>query len=119
MKKADLEILKAKVEELIAVPYCCSELKDAGKAWLESIGSDDEKIEAEVLVKELEEDVLSIDELIDFAKTEIAVQKFGKEGADNMLSGALAAKENGGKYCTCEACQAGGFILDMKDKLLK
>lgn len=117
MNNIDKEMLKSKCEELIAVPYCCAELKVAGKAWLDAIGTDGEKAAAEALVKELEEDVLSIDELIAFAQSPVAAEKFGKEGAEGMLQGALAAKAQGGRYCTCEACQAGGFILDNKELL--
>ena len=29
-----------------------------------------------------------------------------------------ASKANGGKYCICPACSAGGAILDKKDEIL-
>lgn len=118
MNCTDKEMLKLKVEEMIAVPYCCAELKDAGKTWLDALGTGSEKAAADALVKELEEDVLSIDELIAFAQSPVAAEKFGREGAEAMLRGAIESKAQGGKYCTCEACQAGGFILDNRDIIL-
>ena len=119
MNKVDLEMLKLKAEELIAVPHCYGELKEVGKQWLDSIGTENEKDAAKAFITELEEDVLPIDALIAFTQTKEAIEKFGKEAADNMLEGAKVAKEKGEKYCTCAACKAGGFILDLKDFLLK
>ena len=114
----DLESIKQKVEELIAVPHCYGELKECGKNWLDSIGTAEEKDAAKKLVAELEEDVLSIDDLINFAKSKDAVEKFGAEIAGKILSDAEVAKENGEKYCTCAACKAGAAVLELKDLLL-
>lgn len=114
MNSIDKEALIAKVKELIAVPYCCGELKDAGKVWLDALCTESEKDAAEALVKELEEDVMPIDGLIAFAGSPVAAEKLGKEAADAMLQDALAAKAQGDRYCTCEACRAGAFILDNK-----
>lgn len=110
--------LIALTNELIAVPHCCGELKDAGKAWIAALGTEGEKAASEAFVKELEEDVMSVDDTIAFFITPKAVAFFGPQGAAEKLEGLKQHKANGGKYCNCAACAAGAAILEMKDILL-
>ena len=104
--------LKAKVEALIAVPYCAEAIKTAAQAWLETYddGNANQK-PAKALVKALEENTNTIDETIElFASSPDYAE---------MLEGAKAAKAAGAKWCTCEACTLASEILEKKDYLNK
>ncbi len=95
--------IKAEVEKMIAAPSCCPELRAEGEAYLKAVGTSGERAAAESLIREMKEDVTSIDDLIAFAGSEDA----------------KAAKSQGGKYCICPACAAGGKLLDHEADLLK
>ena len=69
-------------------------------------------------LQELSEDVLPIDALISFASSEKGAEVFGAEQAKSMAEAGKASKANGGKYCICPACSAGGAILDKKNEIL-
>ena len=104
--------LKAKVEALIAVPYCAEAIKTAAQAWLETYddGNANQK-PAKELVKALEENTNTIDETIElFASSPDYAE---------MLEGAKAAKAAGAKWCTCEACTLASEILEKKEYLSK
>lgn len=107
-----------KVEELIVIPHCCSELKEAGRAWIDSIGSEEEKTTAEALIAEIEEDIVPIDELIEFAESEGAVEAFGEERAREFKAHAYDVKASGSKYCDCAACTKAKEVLDLKEIIL-
>ncbi len=104
--------LKAKVEALIAVPYCAEAIKTAAQAWLDTYddGNANQK-PAKALVKALEENTNTIDETIEFFAS--------KPDYAEMLEGAKAAKAAGAKWCTCEACTLASEILEKKDYLNK
>ena len=106
--------VKDKVQEMISAPSCCAELKAAGQAWLDAVGTDKEASATAALLTEIEEDVASIDGLIAFAGSETGVKVFGEEGAANMLAHAKEVKANGGLYCDCAACTAA---LEVKEYL--
>lgn len=112
-------LLKSKIDVLLAVPHCCPELKEAAKKYIEAIGTNDEHNQAISFVNELEEDVLPIDSLIEFSTSEYAINMFGKESAEAMNLNAIKAKESGEKYCICDACQAGKELILLKDEILK
>lgn len=106
--------VKEKVQEMVAAPSCCAELKAAGQNWLDAVGTDKEAEAATALLAEIEEDVVTIDELIAFAGSETGAKVFGEEGAANMLAHAKEVKANGGLYCDCAACSAA---LEVKELL--
>lgn len=110
------EIIEA-VNGLIAAPSCCPEAKAAGEAYLAAIGTDGQKAAADALIAELEEDVCSIEGLIEFTGSDFGKKVFGEEGAKKMNADAKAAKEKGERYCICPACQAGGKLLDSRADL--
>lgn len=113
---AKSEVL-AKVKELIAAPTCCAELKTVAQEYLAAVGSANEKVAGKKLITELEEDVETIDELMEFLSSERGAQILGKDAATSMLAQAKKVKADGGKYCFCPACTAGKAILDMKDEM--
>lgn len=106
--------IEQKVQEMISAPSCCAELKAAGQAWLDAVGTDKEAEAKAALLTEIDEDVVTIDGLIAFAGSEAGLKVFGEEGAANMLAHAQEVKANGGLYCDCAAC-AGA--LEVKDLL--
>ncbi len=106
--------LTQKVNDVIAAPSCCPELKAVAQAYLAALGTAGEADAAKALLAELEEDVSSIDGLIGFAESERGKSFFGAEKAAGLAAAAKKAKADGTKYCICPACTAGGAILDNK-----
>jgi len=105
------------VKELVAAPSVCPEAKEAGEKYLAAVGTDEQKKAAEMLVTELEEDVLTLDQNIEFFGSPAAAQKFGKEAAEGYLAHFKEAKAAGKKWCDCPACAAGKAVLDHKEEL--
>ncbi|WP_322173382.1 pyruvate:ferredoxin (flavodoxin) oxidoreductase [Acutalibacter caecimuris] len=108
-------------EKLIAVDYVEQEVKDTGKAWLETMtDSKANEAAAEAYIAALEYSRASIDWTINFCKSDEAVKAFGsKEAADKMLAHHEARKAAGDQYCDCEACTLCNEILKDKDYLAK
>ena len=98
--------------------FMLSGIKRDGRKWLAAEGTTDEKAVTEAYLQELSEDVLPIDALISFASSEKGAEVFGAEQAKSMAEAGKASKANGGKYCICPACSAGGAILDKKNEIL-
>ncbi len=107
-----------KVKGLISAPSCCAEAKEAGRNWLDALGTDKEKETAKILIAELEEDIMPIEGLIAFAGSEAGAQVFGAEKAKEVLAHAEELKASGAKYCDCAACTACEAILEKKEALL-
>ena len=66
---------------------------------------------------ELEEDIVSIDDLIGLAESEMGQKIFG-ENAKNVSEEGRQAKAAGAKYCFCDACKAVEAILSKKAEML-
>ena len=64
--KMDKQELVKTVQEMISAPSCCSELKAAGRKWLDALGTQEEKAAASALLQEIKEDVATIDHVIAF-----------------------------------------------------
>lgn len=111
------EYIKEKVNELIAAPSCCAEAKAAANNWLNCIGTEKEKAAAEALVKELEADLLSVDQVIAFTGSEAGKKVFGEDTAKKFFDHAVEIKAAGAEYCDCPACTAAKAILDHKNEL--
>ena len=107
------KFVEEKTKEILNAGSCCPELKEMAQKWLAAEGTTDEKAVTEAYLQELSEDVLPIDALISFASSEK-----GAEQAKSMAEAGKASKANGGKYCICPACSAGGAILDKKNEIL-
>lgn len=98
---------------------CSGEAKEAAQAWLAALGTDREAEETRKYVQELEEDLVTVDQLIAFAESD--------EGRPGVWRGSGArggghgreVKAAGAKYCDCPACAAAAAILEKKDLLLK
>ena len=114
----DKQILIEKIKAMAAAPSCCPELKAAVKAYLDAVGTAQEKIAAQNLIAEIKEDITTVDDLVPFAHSEQAVQLFGAEGAKKFAAHADALKASGAKYCDCGACAPGVEILQNEYILL-
>ncbi len=106
------EIL-AKVNELIAAPSCNPAVKSAAEAYLKA----QDKASADALVKVLEAEVCTVDELIGLCESENGKKFFGAEKAAGMAEAAKKSKTEGNKYCLCPACQAGAKIWENREAL--
>ena len=104
--------------ELLSVPHCCPELKDAGRAWLEALDTPLEKDAARAFVSELEEDVMKVDDVLAFFASPAAAEHFGAERAAAMAAHMNDLKAGGAVYCDCAACAKGAQILAYKELLV-
>ena len=114
----DKQTLIEKIKAMAAAPSCCAELKAASAAYLDAVGTANEKSAAKNLIAEIEEDITTVENLVPFAHSETAVQIFGAEGAKKFAAHADDLKAGGAKYCDCGACAPGVEILNNKEILL-
>ncbi|MCH3950392.1 MAG: hypothetical protein LKE33_05600 [Acidaminococcus sp.] len=115
MAEVTFEMMKSKVKETMEAPTCCAELKAACKAWLESVGTPAQKEKTAALIKELEEDVSTLDHVIPFFESPAGEKALGKDTAAQFAKKARELKAQGATYCFCPACTAGSFLLIHKD----
>ena len=119
MDKKTREFVIEKTHELMNAETCCDDAKKSGADWLASVGTSSEKSESEKYVKELEEDIESIDELISFTRSADAVKFCGEQGAKDLAAHADRLKADGAAYCDCPACAAALAIIEKKDLMIK
>ena len=77
MEKSVLDFVTEKTRALMDAPTCSSETKAAAKAWLDAVGTDREAEETQAYIKELEEDIIPVDQLIAFSGSKQGSQYFG------------------------------------------
>jgi len=79
--------LKELTEKLCAIEYCVPEIKEAAKAWMDTMwDSKSNGPAAEAYIAALENGVMTVDENIEFCGSPKAAEVFGsKEEADKML----------------------------------
>lgn len=118
MGKETFDMIVKKTRELINAQTCCAELKEAAQSFLNAIGTEKEKTAAKNYIKELEADIMPIDQLIAFADSDAGKQYFGTETAQNIAAHAKEIKAAGAKYCDCPACVAAETILANKESIL-
>lgn len=112
MEKELFDYVAERADVLAVAGSAKQETKDAAIAWKEAVAAEGADVEAATLqfVDFLEGRPSSIDGVIAFAQGP-AIQMFGQEVADQILSSNLARKEQGAKFCGCEACTAASEIL--------
>ena len=110
--------IKEQAELLIDADSCCPEARTAAQNWLAALGTDKEQEASEKLIAELEEDIMPIDQLIDFAQSEAAIEVFGAEMAKEAAAHGKEIKAAGAVYCDFPACNATAAILEKKAELL-
>lgn len=112
------EILIGKLYKLQASPSCYPDLKEAIDFYFDALGTPREKSVAEDLIAELKADVVPVEQLLIFAHSNRAIERFGAAGAKKFADNADALQRRGDKYCNCLACTLGLEILQHKDLLL-
>lgn len=118
MEKKVLDFVLEKTHELMDAPTCSAETKAAAQRWLGAVGTQEEAAETKRYVAELEADIMPIENLIGFAKSEQGAAYFGAEAAANIAAHAEEIQAAGAKYCDCPACVAVAAILEKKGQLL-
>lgn len=118
MNKEVLEFVAEKTKEMIGSATCSKEAKEAGQAWLDAIGTENEAEATKAYIAELEGDIMPVDMLISFAESEAGSQLFGAEKAKEVAAHAKAIKADGAHYCDCPACAAAEAILEKKESML-
>jgi hypothetical protein len=91
-----------KTHDLLGIDCCCKEAKEVANMWLSSIGTDNEAQATKNYIAELEEDIVPIDGLIEFAESERCAKIFGDKQQD-FIAHAHKLKADGIKYCDCPA----------------
>ena len=108
MDAKTVEFVTAKTHDLMAAPSCNPTLKTAAQTWLDAAGKDGA---APAYIEALKQGVSTIDELLDFAASEHAVQIMGDDAAKHLLAHAKDIQAKGAKFCDCPACTADLAIL--------
>ena len=111
----DKQTLIEKVKRMGAAKTCYPELKRAVQKYLIALGKPGEINAAKNLIAEMEEDIVPIDELVNFARSAKAIQILGKEGAKKLLAHVDKIHEDGAKHCDCQACTLAAEILEHKE----
>lgn len=99
--------------DILAVSNASTQVtKDAAAAWKKCVSTDESAADGatETLLNILEGRPTTIDGVIAFAQGP-AVAMFGEEAAADMLAEQTKRKEEGAKYCNCEACTAASELL--------
>ena len=103
--------LKAKTEELVALPGCCAELKAAAQAWLDTYDDTEaNQAAAKAYIAELKDSIVSADDCIAFLGSDKAKEYFGDKAVE-MKAHMEEVKANGGVNCDCPACTLASEIL--------
>lgn len=119
MDEKVISFVKEQARHLISAETCCGEARAAAQSWLDAVGTEEEAAETRKFIAELEEDIMTIDGLIDFAQSDMGAQVFGEAQAREIAEYSKQIKAKGAKYCDCPACAAAEAILEKKEQLLK
>lgn len=117
MNKKVLDSVVSVTKELLTAPTCSREAKEAAQRWLDAVGTPALEEETKKYIAELEEDIMPIDTLIQFAESEKGAAYFGADTAAGIAAHGKEIQKAGAKYCDCPACAAVEKILAMKDKI--
>ena len=102
-----------KLQTMAASPSCYPDLKQVTKVYFDALTN--EQVAAKNLVAEMNEDIMTVDELVEEAHSEMVFKKFGAETAKKFAANADALKASGAKYCNCLACTLALEILDNQE----
>ena len=117
-KKMNKEEVIQVVKDIVEAHSCCSDLKTIAQQYLMSLGKEDEKVLAQALVAEAQDDIASIDDVIGFFSSDMAASIFGEEVALKNKERLIAKKAEGELYCDCPACQGCLKLVENKDVIL-
>ncbi|CDC85495.1 putative uncharacterized protein [Erysipelotrichaceae bacterium CAG:64] len=118
MKQELMNAITEKTKELMNSVTCSAEARAAAQTWLDAVGTQRIEEVTQAYMKELEEDIVTIQDLIALAESNQGKQIFGEEKAVQVAEHAKEIKQQGALYCDCPACTAAAYILEKKDELL-
>ena len=114
MEKELFDYVAQRADVLSVADTSTQVTKDAALAWKAAVAADSSdaavKDATNKLLDILEGRPTTIDGVIAFAEGP-AKEMFGEEAAAQMLAEQLDRKEQGAKYCNCEACTAASELL--------
>ena len=116
-RKEELKDVIAIAQRMTSAYSCCPELKEATAAWIDSIGTAEEKKSAKNFIEEVKADITNIDNLVAFAHSDHAKEIFGDKAAA-FAAHADELKNSDAKYCDCPACTASLELLEHEEKIL-
>ena len=115
-----LEFVAERVDILLVSDASTDVTKKAAFAWKDAMGADPSEATFDdatnKLLDVLEGRPTTIDGVIAFAEGPAAVI-LGFDAAAKMLAEQLERKEQGAKYCNCEACTAATELLAKFDRI--
>ena len=91
------------VQALLDAPKSNPTVKEFAQSWFDAEGTEKQAELTKQLVSVAEQNIALIDEVIDYARSERAIQSLGEEGAE---------------FCDCQACVAAKNIIDLKAEIL-
>lgn len=113
MEKELFDYVAERVDILIASQASTQVTREAAQAWKDAVADDGDgaaDIATTKLLDILEGRPTTIDGIIAFYQGP-ATEMFGKEAAEAGLARQLKRKEEGAKYCDCDACTAASELL--------
>lgn len=93
-------------------------VKEFAQSWFDAEGTEKQAELTKQLVSVAEQNIALIDEVIDYARSERAIQSLGEEGAAKLLQHAKDLKAQGAEFCDCQACVAAKNIIDLKAEIV-
>ena len=106
------------VQALLDAPTSNETVKKFAQSWINAEGKPEQAELTKQLVSVAEQNIALIDEVIDYARSERAIQSLGEEGAANLLQHAKSIKAQGAEFCDCPGCVAAKNIIDLKAEIL-
>ena len=106
------------VQALLDAPKSNPTVKEFAQSWFDAEGTPKQEELTKQLVSVAEQNIALIDEVIDYARSERAIQSLGEEGAANLLQHAKDLKAQGAEFCDCQACVAAKNIIDLKAEIM-
>lgn len=113
MEKELVDYIAERADVLVASHASTQVTKDAAQAWKDAVAAGGEAAAdaaTEQLLDVLEGRPTTIDGVIAFAEGP-AKEMLGEEAAAQMLAAQLQRKEQGAKWCNCDACTAATEVL--------
>lgn len=115
MNQEVLQKMIKKTQDLMVAPTCCDELKSVASNWLKCVETDNFDEVTNEYFQELEEDIMTLESLIEFASSEEGKQYFEIEKANEIVEHAKEIKAKGAIYCDCPACAIVEELLKLKE----
>lgn len=119
MKNPELNaFVKERVNIMLESSHTYKDLKACCQAWLDAEGTDKEPEALKALLAEAEADVMDLDHVIQIVTSEGGKRYFGEAVAKAYHEEAVRRKNNGERWCFCEACVAARELTEKKAEIL-